>query len=419
MNKIKTAISTLRNTNRNVLLLIGGQSISRLGDSIQLVALFWLIYTLTGSESLTSMVALASTLPVVILGFYSGAIVDKYDRRTIIIISDIVQAVLYVIMPVLYYLKVLQIWHLFVIIFLIGISRTFFYPALRSILPSIVEKEQLATVNSVYTMCSQAARMIGPVLAGFLTYYIGSINLFVLNSLTFIVSVVTILRLTYRKDYTAGPAEEEEEELGIWLTIVEGFKYVLSKKVIFYLIITFPLFTLISAGLTDIALLTYVKEILRGTSIQYGLLQSCISVGVFLGGFMTIRLKSWNKFTLFLLGIFLVGLDFAAFGFNSVFAVSLGLMTLLGIAFVVLEICMVTLIQENVPDNMLGRVFSLWNIMGCGGDAISYIYIAGVLSIFSVGGAFILGGSVLLLGSLVGLFLKKRGFGRVEEVSNA
>lgn len=404
-------IDTFKSSNRNVLLLVGGQSVSRLGDSIQMVALYWLIYTLTGSESLTSMVALVSILPVVILGFYSGAIVDRYDRRYIVIIADIIQASLYVLVPILYYTKLLQIWHLFVVIFLIGVSRTFFYPALRAILPSVVEKEQLATINSVYTICSQAANMIGPVLAGFLAFYIGSINLFVLNSLTFIVSVVTIWKLAYRNSALKNTSDEEEEDTKILETIVEGFKYVFRKKVIFYLILVFPLFTLISAGLTDIALLTYVKNVIKGTSIEYGLLQTCVSIGVFAGGFLTIRLHKWDKFTLFLTGILMVGLDFVIFGLSSHLYISLLLMVLLGVAFVLLEICMVTLIQENVPDNMLGRVFSLWNVMGSAGDAISYIYIAGVLSIFSVGGAFIVGGAILLVGYAVGMCVKSKGFG--------
>jgi len=409
MNKLKMIIDTFRTSNRSVLLLIGGQSISHLGDSIQIVALYWLVYTLTGSESLTSMIALANTLPVIILGFYSGAIVDRYDRRNIVIISDIIQAILYLIVPILYYTKLLRLWQLFVIIFLIGISRTFFYPALRSIIPSIVEKEQLATVNSINTIFSQGAQMIGPVFAGFLTYYIGSINLFILNSLTFIISVITIWKLAYKNTSIEDQSSEKEKNEKIFDTIIKGFKYVFKRKLVFYLILVFPLFTLISAGLTDIALLPYVKEIIKGTSIEYGLLQTCISIGVFLGGFLVIRLNKLDKFTMFLTGILMVGIDFFIFGLSSHLYISLALMIILGIAFVLLEICMVTLIQENVPDKMLGRVFGLWNVTGCAGDAISYIYIAGVLSIFSVKGAFILGGIILIIGCVTGSYIRIKG----------
>ncbi|MEN8906580.1 MAG: MFS transporter [Clostridiales bacterium] len=418
MKKLKEFNIVLKKSNKSVLLLIGGQSISRLGDSIQLVDLFWLVYELTGSEGLTSMIALCNILPVVLLGFYCGAVVDKYNRKIILIFSDTVQSILYILVPVLYYMNLLKVQLLFIIIFIIGISRAFFYPTLRAILPSIVEKEHFASVNSVNTILTQAASMIGPVIAGFLTYYIGSINLFILNSLTFLVSIITILKLTFKNNQLKSASCKDSEDEKIITVIMKGFRYVYHKKMIFYLILIFPLFTIITAGLTDIALLPYVKKVLLGSSIEYGLLQTCISIGVFIGGFLTIKLTKWNKFTLFLSGIVIVGVDFILFGINSHIYFALLLMILLGLAFVLLEVCMVTLIQENVKENMLGRVFSLWSVMGTTGDAFSYMYIAGVLSIISVQESFILGGSILFIGGMIGFWQKFKFISYIKHSRN-
>jgi len=147
---------------RNINLLWLAQIISTAGDAIYQIALFWLVLDITGSSTTTGLIAMAAFLPAMLFGLYAGVIADKYNRKTIMIFSNLSQALTVIIIPVLLYFGYENILIIGILAFVRASFSTFFPPALNAIVPMLTSKERLVKVNSVLATSGQLAYLIGP-----------------------------------------------------------------------------------------------------------------------------------------------------------------------------------------------------------------------------------------------------------------
>lgn len=138
--------------NKNFLSLWLGKVISQLGDKFYAIALAWWILQKTNSPSVMGFFLLVSVLPGLIFGFFAGTIVDRWNRKNVIIISDIIRGFLIIVVVCLSIFKLLQIWHVFTIGAAISFVTSFFDPAIQAIIPQIVTKERLNEANSMSQM---------------------------------------------------------------------------------------------------------------------------------------------------------------------------------------------------------------------------------------------------------------------------
>src|ERR1043165_3876742 len=151
---------------RDFRLLWVGQTISLLGDQFYLVALPWLILQLTGSGLKLGAVLLAATIPRVAFQLVGGAFSDRISPHKLMLASNVLRGVICAVLTTLAILGVLQLWHLFVLAAAFGTMDAFFYPALRTFIPNIVETEQLAQANALLQGANTLIKFVGPSLAG-------------------------------------------------------------------------------------------------------------------------------------------------------------------------------------------------------------------------------------------------------------
>src|SRR2546430_9867986 len=178
-----------------------GQSISELGSQVSQLAIAWLAAVeLHASPLAFSLLGVLGFLPFVLFALPAGVWVDRLRRRQILIVGDSARAVLLMLIPVLWFSGVLEIWQLLVLEFVIGIFTVFFDVAYQSYLPALIEREHLVDGNSKLQVTVGIAQVGGPSLAGALIGAITAPYAILVDSLSFMISTVFMLRIRHREN---------------------------------------------------------------------------------------------------------------------------------------------------------------------------------------------------------------------------
>ncbi|MFI4921276.1 MAG: MFS transporter, partial [Gammaproteobacteria bacterium] len=217
--------------NRDFKLLFLGSSVSALGDQFTLVALPWLVLKLTGNAAALGLVLAAMALPRAIFMLIGGAVVDRMSPRLVLLVARAVNAVFIALLAVLVMAGAIQMWLVYVVALGVGISTAFVYPAGTSIMPQLVEKDQLQTSNAMFMGMRQLCMFLGPVLAGFviaggshmapsgLQDATGMGWAFTIDAVSFIFSLISLWMVRIHTDY-----HPPKKEGGVLSDVAKGLR---------------------------------------------------------------------------------------------------------------------------------------------------------------------------------------------------
>nr|NNM89763.1 MFS transporter [Bacilli bacterium] len=195
--------------NRNYLLLFIGQALSLIGSNVYSFALLWDMKIMTQNPFLMSLVGIGWMLPQIVLGPIAGVIVDRFAKRGIMYLSDMIRFVITFLVTFLAFTHLLTPLEMIVVAFLSNIVATVFNPAAGAITPRIVQEDQLATANGLEQAMTPIAMILGPALSAGLISLVGVSASFGFNAITFLISFITIFLLRVneppkeRKPFTA------------------------------------------------------------------------------------------------------------------------------------------------------------------------------------------------------------------------
>ena len=384
--------------NRDFALLTTGRTISLLGDGFFLVALAWQVYDLSNVPSALSIVGVAHTLPMVLLVLVGGALADRYDRRKLMIWADVIRAVAIGLLGLLSVTGNLELWHIVVLIGFVGLGDAFFNPASSAIVPDIVPEHDLAQANSLLaTLRPLAIRLIGPALAGFVIAAFGSGAAFRMDSASFAVSMVAIYAIRTRPH----PVEGEHGIRQTASQIADGLRYVKRKPWIWATLVSAMLSLLVFAGPVEVLVPYLVRNQLDLGADALGLIFAAGGVGAIAMALtigarglprrrVTVMFLSWS------IGVALM----AVYGVMDALWQALAVSVLLHALFQLGEVIWVTMLQQNVPRHLLGRVTSLDWLISLGLVPLSFAITGPLSEAFGpattmVGAALI--GSVLMI----------------------
>lgn len=162
--------------NKNYILLLQGQLVSTIGDSLYSIALAFFVLKLTGSTALVGMIMGIVTIPRIILGPFAGTIVDRYNRKMLIVWADLIRGISIVAVSFLAYNDMLKVWMLMVVAVIDGVCATFFNPAMETVMPMVVPEDKLVKANSIFGMGQSAADIIGQTAGGALWLFKRSVQ---------------------------------------------------------------------------------------------------------------------------------------------------------------------------------------------------------------------------------------------------
>ncbi|NEM90833.1 MFS transporter [Galbitalea soli] len=350
--------------------LWGGQTVSVFGEQFTGLAVPVLAVTLLHAVAWQmGVLGAASTAAFLIVGLPAGAWVDRWMKRRVLILADVVRAVALALVPILWFAGVLQIWHLIVIVAIVGVASVFFDVSYQSYIPLLVQPTQVGSANSTLEATAQVARIGGPGLAGALLTVVSAPVLLIADAISYLVSVLSLLRV---RDHEV-PADPTLRQ-PLHREIADGVRFVWGQPLIRSISATTATSNFFSTLAQTIYPLYALRELGIG-SLGFGITLSAGAVGGLLGAVATPRLARWiGEGRVIVVSAIAYGLVFILVpvasllhGPAAVVVLSAGEFVT-GFMVLVYNITQVTMRQRLCPPRLLGRMNAsircfVWGVM--------------------------------------------------------
>ncbi len=364
-----------------------GQTISAFGNGVFLTALAWQVVLLTHSATALGVILIAQSIPFLIFLLIGGIAADRLPRRLVLFWSDTGRAIVVLLITVLSWTNMLQLWHLVALGLTFGVAGAFFNPAFQAIPPQLVATDDLASANALTQLSSQTGNLLGPVLGAAFVSLGSPASAFFFDGVTFVISAISLffVRIPPRV-VESNVSEVLHRQYGvskIGADLNEGLRYILGSPWLLMTIIVPAIGSLGSSGPLAVALPKLIHDAYQqgvwlfgavGTSIGFGWIAATLFVGQVhfkWPGRTAFLMRSVASFSFILLGL---PLPHASEPFV---AILVGL--LYGFGTGTLQTIWVTLLHKLVPNDKLGRVSSIDLLGSLCLLPISYL-IAGILT---------------------------------------
>ena len=357
----------------NFRLFVYGQSISLVGTWMQTVAQSWLVYTLTRSSTALGAVVAIQTLPVLLLGPYAGVIADRTDKRRLMVVLQTFMGLQALVLGILAITHVVRFWEVCVLAAALGLNNTFENPARQSFVLEMVGRENVRNAVSLNSTMVNAARAVGPAVAGVIIATAGVGACFLLNAVSFVTVVYSLVSMNKGALKPSPPASRAKGQLR------EGLSYVAHEPGL-----GVPLLMMALVGTLayefQVSLPVLAKETFHGNAETYGFLTAAMGIGAVMGGLFTAtRGKTGLRPCTVGAAMFGVAILFAAV--TPVLGVEYLAMALVGWGSVSFLATGNSTLQMTAAPSMRGRVMALWAVafMGStpiGGPAIGWVIAA-------------------------------------------
>ncbi|PFU22004.1 hypothetical protein COK76_24500 [Bacillus cereus] len=367
-----------------------------LGKKLSWVALSWFVYQITGSALSVGIVISASTISPLIASIIAGGILDSYNRRNIIVIENIIRGVILSLIPILFWIDALDLWSIVLVVSINGMLSSFTNIGSRTILPSLVNKNQLESANAIVSMTSQFGYLIGPSIGGFSVALFGEPMTLFFNVLCFFIaaflySLIPTESYQSQNHKKTNVLSTDNRMRKFFFDTKEGMTFLLKfKPVLFIAFITF--FFNLTYSPFETMLPIYVKDILLTGPESLGFMWTAFAIGAFLGSLLWVKIKRTFIYS-YALGLIIIlwGITPTFFVYFSNIYMIYTLMFIGGIVYAPYNIISPTIQQILIPNDKRGRVLGVIGLIGGLGFPIG-VYFSGMLAEF-------LGASTIILGS--------------------
>lgn len=334
-----------------------GQLISVLGSWMQTTAQSFLVYELTHSPAYLGYVGFAAGLPTWIFMLYGGVVADRIPRRKILIITQSLLMALAFVLALMVFLKIIQPWHIVILAFLTGTVNAFDAPARQAFVLEMIEPDALTNAIALNSAMFNTAQALGPAAGGLIYASLGPAWCFTINGLSFIAVIVALALMNLK------PFEPRVTENSVLEDLKEGIRYVVHHRVIRLLILTVAVTTLF--GRAFITLLpAWAVQVLHGDARTNGFLQTAAGAGALLGAlFIASFSHQFPRGKLLALGTLIFPVVVTLFAFSKFLPASLFLLFLSGLATIMIYNLCNALVQIHTPENMRGRVMSIYSFV--------------------------------------------------------
>jgi MFS family permease len=343
---------------RNYRLYLTGQLVSVCGTWMQQVALSWLVYRLTGSATLLGVVGFASQIPILLLGPIGGVINDRYSCHRVAVWTQCAALAQALLLALLTLTGWIQPVHIILLGTALGIIYAFDMPARQALVHQLVDTEDLANAVALNSSMINAARIVGPALAGVVVASFGEGICFVINAASYVATITALLMMKF-----AAPPRREATATSIGRSLIEGYRYTMATTPIRDLLILLGVVGVM--GMPYITLMpVFAAHVHRSGADTLGIMFGAVGLGALIGALFLAQRKS-------IIGLGRV-IVFATLGFGAglicftgsqVFWLSLLLLVGVGCGWMVLIAASNTALQTLADNEMRGRVMSLFSMM--------------------------------------------------------
>ena len=341
---------------------------------MQIVAINWHIYILTSSAVALGLIGLSRFLPIVIFSLIGGSVADVFNRKKIMIIMQVSLALFAFVLALTTFTNSINPIIIYIVTALSAVCTSFDTPSRQALIPNLVEKQHLANAMSLNVIMFQISTIVGPVLAGLLIAKYSVFPIYVINGLSFIAVIISIILIR-----TKGGMKEKQTVLSLG-SIKEGIAFVKSKTIIWstMLLDFFSTFFSSASALFPI----FAKDILHVGPQGLGLMYASPSIGAVLAGVIMAYLGTLSKQgKILLVSIVFFAIGTIIFGLSKSFILSLFALLIVGAGDSISSIIRNTIRQLATPNFMRGRMTSINMIFFMGGPQLGEFQ-AGLLAAF-------------------------------------
>ena len=357
-SRLPAAFRSLKH--RNFRLFFGGQLISLVGTWMQTIAQSWLIYRLTGSSVLLGLLGFVSQIPIFLLSPIGGLTADRWPRQRVVIATQVSSMVLAFLLAALTFAGRIRVWEIIVLATLLGVVNAFDVPARQSFLIEMVGREDLLNAIALNSSMFNGARVAGPAVAGLLVAHIGEAWCFFLNGVSYFAVIAGLLMMRIEKLLSVHDGSSPIEKLR------EGLRFVRHAKPIRILLILLGVASFAALPFSVLVPI-FADRILHGGASAYGNLMGAVGVGAMFGAFvLAMRQQLRGLGNIVAYSAIGLGVSVTFFGMSRWYWASIVTLGLSGFAMMLQFTSTNTLIQAMVPDQLRGRVMSLYSMMFLG-----------------------------------------------------
>ena len=394
-NRLKMMFRSLRH--KNFRLFVEGQSLSLIGTWLQMVALTWLVYKMTNSALMLGIVGFAGQLPMFVVAPFAGVFADRWNRHKMLLLTQSFALLQALLLTILVFLDVVQIWHIIILSIILGLINAFDMPIRQAFVFDMIEdhKEDVGNAIALNSSMVNAARLIGPSIAGILIATVGEGWCFLVNSISFIAVVVSLLRMQIKTK------PKPIKDFKIYQQLKEGFSYSFNFAPIKNLILLLALVSLFSTSVTLLAPVI-AKDYLKGSADTYGFLIAAYGSGALLGAIYLLNKNNvLGLGRIIALAVTVFGISLIFFGFSRIFFLSSILMFFAGTGMMLQIASTNTLLQTISEENKRGRVMSFYTMAFRGMSPFGSLIAGSLGNSIGAPATLVLSGGISLMGAFM------------------
>lgn len=386
--------------NPNFRLYFGGQALSLVGTWMQATAQAWLVLTLSGSASVLGVIVAMQAVPVLLLGPYAGVVADRVDRRRLMIALQSVMGLLAGVLAVLTLGGWVQVWHVGVLALLLGLNNAFENPARQAFIHQIVGDALIRNAVALNSVMVNAARAVGPAVAGVVLAAVGAGWCFAINALSFVAVVASLVFMN-----VAAIAHEEQVARAKG-QLREGLRYVRGRPVLWVPLVMMALVGTLAYEF-QVSLPAAARDVFQGGPQAFGFMTSAMGIGAVVGGLVVAARGTTGLRTL----------TIAAVGFGITMGITAAAPTLwmaiVALFFVGwLSISFMSTgnatLQLNSEPRMRGRVMALWSVAFMGSTPIGGPIVGWIIEVAGARVGLGVGAAACFLAALLGVCVAAR-----------
>jgi len=340
---------------RNFRLLFWGTSLSHVGDFVQAMAQSWLVWTMTQSPFLLGVVGFCQALPRLLLGAVGGAIVDRLERRRLLVATQLLAMAQAFCFWALVYFDWIQFWHVAALVLFLGVINTLNQTARHSLINNLVPREDLMNAIALNSSLANLAKIVGPSLGGVLISIIGVAGCLFVNAVSFVAIIATLLVMEF-------PAIRGRAmvETPFWQEVSEGYRFLRAERRLCAVILLTYGVALVGTPYTRF-LPVIATDVLHAGPTTFGLLLAAPGIGAVISGLGIASLGRVRRRTHFVaMSVYAFSFALIMFSFSRSLPLSMLFLILVGASNIAFRAVANSIVQMETPPELLGRMLSLF-----------------------------------------------------------
>jgi len=360
------------------------QLVSTLGDAAYSVALGFWVLSVTGSTALMGMLMAASTLPGVLVSPFAGVLIDRYNRRNLLILMDMIRGLSIVLVSAAAFTGMIAVWMVFAAGIILSICGAVFRPGVNSSVPDIVPNSKLLNANAMLSIATTGSNMLGNVAGGFLFQLLGAPLLFIFNGLSYLFSGFSLFFVTI-------PKSENDKKQNVWKDMSDGFHFMWKLKGLRYILLMAAVINFF-LSITVVLLLPLFQRNPSLGAGRYGVAMACFMGGAMAGYVVSsiIFIPPRRKLKSLIISIVIYNISLII-AVNQSFNLSMVMFLLIGGFFnSIVNLIILSTVQAATPGDMRGKVMAFISMitqgltpfaMALGGVLAGFISIRIIISV--------------------------------------